>query len=180
MYIDIFILVIIAWALYNGWKNGLLRELASTVGFFGGLLIAALCYETLGEYLTVTGSEVNMTTSIFAFFLLWIIVPIALGAAASVLTKALKAINLDGINCLLGGVVSVLKYTLLMSCVFNMMSVLGIMNEERTADSRFYEPTKTLLTLCFNHPIVSEYLPDTSMPDTLWVDFLRDSIPGEE
>ncbi len=180
MYIDIFILIIIAWALYNGWKHGLLRELVSTVGFFGGLLIAALCYETLGEYITVTGSEVNMMTSIFAFFLLWIIVPIALGAAASILTKALKCMKLDGINCFLGGVLSVVKYAVLMSCVFNMMTVLGIMNEERTAESRFYKPAKSLLAMCFNHPVVAEHLPDFSVSDTLWVDFSRDSIPEEE
>ena len=64
--------------------------------------MAATCYRTLGEYLTVDGSETNMFTSILAFFLLWVIVPIALGMAANLLTAAIKGMCLGLPNSLLG------------------------------------------------------------------------------
>ncbi|MBQ1272605.1 MAG: SIS domain-containing protein, partial [Clostridia bacterium] len=47
------------------------------------------CYEQFGEYLKVDGSEVNMFTSIVAFLLLWIVVPIVFGFLANLLTKAI-------------------------------------------------------------------------------------------
>ena len=70
MTLDIFIIAILLWAGFNGWKKGLLKELISMGGFLLGLIIAATCYSTLGEYLAVNGSQVNMLTSIVAFLIL--------------------------------------------------------------------------------------------------------------
>ena len=114
MTLDIFIIAILLWAGFNGWKKGLLKELISMGGFLLGLLIAATCYSTLGEYLTVNGSQVNMLTSIVAFLILWIIVPIALGFVATMLTKTLKGMKLGTPNSILGLLVSILKYGLLL------------------------------------------------------------------
>ena len=77
--LDIFLLIVLLWAIYDGWHDGFVKQLASAVGFLLGLFVAATFYSTLGEYLTVDGSQTNMMTSVVAFFILWIIVPIALG-----------------------------------------------------------------------------------------------------
>ncbi len=175
MYIDLFIIVIALWAAFSGWRNGCLKEIVSTIGFLLGLLVAAMFYEQLGDYLAIEGTEVNMVTSILAFFILWIIVPIALGLAASILTKALDSMCLGFPNKLLGAAVSLVKYAVLVSCVLNMMSVLNIMDKEKAAESRLFAPAKALLTMCFNHPAVTEQLDNLSLPDTLWVDFENDS-----
>ena len=63
--------------------------------FLVGLFVAATCYKTFGQYLAVNGSEANMLTSIIAFLLLWVIVPIVLGLVANILTKALKVCSSD-------------------------------------------------------------------------------------
>ena len=42
MTLDIFIIAILLWAGFNGWKKGLLKELISMGGFLLGLLIAAV------------------------------------------------------------------------------------------------------------------------------------------
>ena len=57
--IDIFILVVVLWAIFNGWKTGVIKEVTSTIGTLLGLLIAATCYSAFGEYLAVNGSETN-------------------------------------------------------------------------------------------------------------------------
>lgn len=108
--IDIFIIVVLLWALFSGWRSGFVKEVTSLIGALVGLLIAATCYSAFGEYLAVNGSETNMVTSVIAFFLLWIIVPIVLGFAANVLTKSLKGLHLGMPNSILGAVVSALKY----------------------------------------------------------------------
>ena len=138
MTLDIFIIAILLWAGFNGWKKGLLKELISMGGFLLGLLIAATCYSILGEYLTVNGSQVNMLTSIVAFLILWIIVPIALGFVATMLTKTLKGMQLGTPNSILGLLVSVLKYGLLLSCLLSAMNALGLLSQEKIAGSHLY------------------------------------------
>lgn len=145
MYIDIFILVVLVWSAWTGWHNGFLKEIVSSVGFFVGLLAAALCYSTLGQYLAVDGSQSNMLTSVVAFFILWVMVPMLLGLGATLLTKALKGMKLGLPNSLLGMAVAVLKYGVLMCVVFSVMDALGIMDSRRAQSSRLYGPLRGVL-----------------------------------
>ncbi|MBR1889998.1 MAG: CvpA family protein [Alloprevotella sp.] len=170
---DIFILAVMIWAAYHGWRDGFLKQVVSSVGVIIGLVVAALCYRTFGEYLSIGGTEMNAFTSVVAFFLLWIIVPIALGFVANVITKTLKVIKLGLFNSLAGTLVSMLKYLILLSCVFNVMSVLHIMDNERTKDSRLYEPVQSVLSIGFRQ--LSHYVADRQnnseeSSDTIWVD----------
>ena len=173
MFIDIFLIVLLLWSAYSGWKQGFLKEVVSALGFLVGLLIAATCYSQLGTYLTMAGSQLGMLTNVVAFLLLWIIVPIVLGFAANMLTKALKGMRLGLPNSLLGALVSIAKFLILISCVLNVMSGLHILDEEKTRDSRLYEPTRGLLSILFSHaditnaPVSQE---DTLQNDTLWVE----------
>ena len=170
--IDLFILVLMIWAAFNGWRNGFIKEVVSSVGFLAGLLIAATCYSTFGEYLAVTGTETNMFTSVVAFFLLWIVVPIVLGLVANILTKALKGMQLGLPNSILGALVSLVKYVVLISCVLNVMQALHILNEEKTVDSKLYAPvTGVLQWLWENHgTLMPADETDTLKNDTVWVD----------
>ena len=146
--IDLFVIILVLWAAFSGWRNGFLKEIISSAGFLIGLFVAATCYATLGKYLSVDGTETNMFTSIVAFFILWIIVPIALGFVANLLTKAMKGIQLGMPNSILGALVGILKYALLISCVFNAMvttslrfSSLGESSRKRKAPSRSWSVT---------------------------------------
>ena len=170
--IDLFILVLMIWAAFNGWRNGFIKEVVSSVGFLAGLLIATTCYSTFGEYLAVTGTESNMFTSVVAFFLLWIVVPIVLGLVANILTKALKGMQLGLPNSILGALVSLVKYVVLISCVLNVMQDLHILNEEKTEDSKLYAPvTGVLQWLWENHgTLMPADEADTLKNDTVWVD----------
>lgn len=174
--LDIFIIVVVIWALYSGWRNGLVKEIASFGGYLFGLFIAATCYSTFGEYLAVNGTESNMLTSIVAFFILWVITPIALGLAANVFTKVLRSLHLGGLNSLAGAGMSLVKFTVLLSCVLSVMSALHILNEERTESSVLYEPVKSVLGKTIDWVMEdpsetpqSEY-DNTVDGDTVWID----------
>lgn len=158
MYLDIFIGIVLVFALVRGMMNGLIKEIASTIGFLLGLLVAATCYETLGEYLTVDGSEVNMFTSIVAFLLLWIIVPIIFGLLATLITKALDLTVLGIANRIGGGILSMAKYLVLLSCVLNVMVSLNILNSERTEGSVMLEPVQYITKFAMER--AQEYVPE--------------------
>lgn len=176
--LDIFILIVVLWALFSGWRNGLVREIASFGGYLFGLFIAATCYSTFGEYLTVGGTQVSMLTSIVAFFILWVVSPIALGLAANVFTRVLRRLHLGGLNSLAGAVVSLVKFTVLLSCVLSVMSALHILNEERAEASVLYPPVKGVLSGAVNWaigdkvtPMPAADRPATATSDSIvWID----------
>jgi len=141
--IDVVILALMLWALYNGWVNGLLKEISSTAGFFVGLYVAYTCYENFGSYLAPKISSNFLVQSylvpIIAFVLLWAVVPIVLGLVASILTKSVAALKLGKINSMGGMFVSMAKYIILLSFIFNVMNHLHILSSEKKKDSVFYE-----------------------------------------
>lgn len=180
MYIDLFVAILLIWALYNGWRNGFLKELISSLGFLVGLLVAALFYSSLGEYLTVDGSESNMLTSFIAFLILWVLVPVVLGFAANIFTQALKGMRLGIPNSLLGMAVSFIKFLILISCVLNVMNGLRILDTRKTETSVLYRPVVGVLDFLFDKAVHS--LPggeadgaDGQQSDTVWVDFSPES-----
>lgn len=168
MYLDIFIGIVLIFALVRGLMNGFIKELASTIGFLVGLFVAATCYETLGEYLTVDGSEVNMFTSIVAFLLLWIIVPIIFGLLATLLTKALDLTALGIANRIGGGLLSIAKFVVLISCLLNVMMSLRILNNDRIEGSILFEPVVSITQFAIQ--CASDYTPDLiEMADTIFI-----------
>lgn len=171
--IDLFLIVLLLWALFSGWRNGFIKEVVSTVGFLVGLFVAATCYTALGEYLSVDGSETNQVTSIIAFFILWIIVPIALGFAANLLTRALKGMQLGIPNSILGAIVSFVKFLILISCILNVMGALNILDESKRKDSALFEPVCNVVRafLPENGTIGNLSLDDEAAEsDTIWVE----------
>lgn len=173
--VDIFIIIVLLWALFSGWRAGFIREVTSTIGILVGLLVAATCYSAFGEYLAVNGSETNMVTSIIAFLLLWIIVPIALGFVANVITRSLKGLQLGMPNSILGALISLVKYVVVLSCVFNVMQSLGILNQDKANDSRLLSTVTGALQIFFDEPQKAAPAPTNadsvkeSKPDTIWV-----------
>ena len=178
--LDIFLALVIVWALISGWRNGLIRELLSTAGYLVGLLVASLAYKWLGSYLAVEGSQANMTTSIVAFLLLWVATPIVLGLVANLLTGAVKALQLGWFNSALGSVVSLIKFSILIGCILSVLSALGLLHADRTRGSVLYAPLSSGFSAVTHTLLGSEDTPaaDSSdsthdastAADTTWVD----------
>ena len=168
---DILLLILLAVGFISGLFSGAVKQVISLVAFVAGFLLACIYYQTLGDILT---SVLNFPTfcKTVAFVLLWVIVPIVLGFAANIATKALKGLKLGLPNSLLGALVSVVKYVILISCVLNVMSALHILDEEKTRDSRLFEPTKGLLSMIFSQGFIQADEPaeGASVGDTIWVE----------
>ena len=148
-FIDFVILLLVIWALYKGWRQGFLKEIISMVGFVVGLFVAAGLYSSFGEHLYPHIGASPTVANILAFLVLWIVVPIVLGLVANLLTKALKGMKIGLPNSILGAAVSLIKYLILMSCVFNVMSFLGIVSQAKAEESFLYEPVKNSLGYAF-------------------------------
>lgn len=177
MYLDIFLILILLWAIFNGWRNGFIKEAFNTLGVIGGLLIALVVYGTLAKYLTVDGTQSNQVLSIIAFLLLCIVIPILGGFIVNQLTRAVKGMAIGLPNSLLGCLFGVAKFTILLSCAFNTMEALHIMNPERTAESVLYRPICRVLP--FLQTEAKEHYEEQQKDgategDTVYIHFNRD------
>ena len=177
MYIDLFIGALLLWAVINGWRNGFIKEVFSTLGVIAGLLIAAaLYYYFADDFFAITGTETNMVINIVAFLILWIILPLMLGLFANILTVAIKGMQLGIPNSLLGVLFSLAKFALLLSCVLNVMSKLNILSADKTEDSKLLDPVMNVLPFVQEE---SKNLPDVKeairehLSDTTWIDFSK-------
>lgn len=174
--IDLFIIVVLIWAVYSGWKNGLIKELASGVGILFGLMIAATCYKSFGNLL-IGGENESHGVRVFSFFFLWVFSPLVLGLLANLLTRMLNSVHLGGINRAGGSLLSAFKFTILLSCLLNVMSFLGLLTAP-TEDSRFYEPVKGLLGSLADDLLNNEVInmdkirggAHATDQDTVWID----------
>ena len=160
----------------TGWQSGFFKQLVSLGGFLVGLLVAALCYAWLGEYLAPhLGTSISIT-NLIAFVLLWVIVPIFLGFLADRLTGALKFMKLGTVNSLLGAALGAGKFVILLSCIFNAMTLLGLIGEEKRKDSFLFNPTRMILGSYFGDEdgaTLSVRQVEETTNDTVWINFDR-------
>lgn len=185
MYIDIFIGVLLVWAIFSGWRNGFVKELFSTIGIIAGLLLAAVVYLYFGDTVfAVNGSEANMVLSIGAFLLIWIALPLVFGLIATVITGAIKGLQLGIPNSLLGMLFSLAKFVLIISCALNMMLQLDILDKAKIKDSVLFEPAVHLLPFIDKETgitdSVKEGLDQITLPDTVWIEMDKDIIQNKD
>ena len=154
--LDGFIVVVIAWGLWKGWKSGFFKELASLVGFVLGIFIASLLYSWLGDYLAPHLGNSPTLAAFLAFILLWIAVPVGLGILARMFSHAVEKTGLGGLNGLLGSCVSFVKYAILLSCLVNVMAFIHMIDDQKQRqESVFYAPTKAFVGWSFKYVMPS-------------------------
>lgn len=171
--IDLFIIVLLVWAAYSGWRAGFLKELISTAGFLVGLLVAAGSYNAFSSFFAVEGTESNQILSIGAFFIMWIVLPIVLGHLSNYLMSKIWTVRLGFSSAAVGTAISCVKYLLLISCVLNAMQSLRILDEERTASSLLFQPVISAVQVLFPADSTQLVSPaDAPVPasDTVWID----------
>lgn len=115
------ILIVLLVGAIVGFCQGAFKQIAKLIGVFAGVIIASMYSDKVGDFLSTTTGTAVGTGKVFAFVLIMIIVPVALGWVASMLTKLFKEIHLGFVNRLAGAVVGAVCYLFLLSFAFNLM-----------------------------------------------------------
>ena len=151
--IDIIILVLIGIGVIHGLMKGFLKQLAAIVGLVAGLLVARALFGVVAEHLVVAFGTSVTIAQILSFILIWVIVPLLCIMIASVLTKALDAINLGWLNRLLGGLLGAIKVLLLIGLAVHVLEYLDpkseIISETKKEESALYGPVKEFTDVFF-------------------------------
>lgn len=142
--IDLVVCLVLALAVWDGWRRGFIVQVCSLAGIVAGIWLAARYGAEAGEWLRL--DERFAAAGGFAAVLVAVILAVAV--AARLLRKAFRFAGFGLPDILLGIGVSVLKYLLVLSVLFAAFDSLNadhtLAEERLVAESKCYEPVMRL------------------------------------
>ncbi|MFV8358985.1 CvpA family protein [Flavobacterium sp. LS1P3] len=147
-FLDIILGVLIAFALYKGFRNGLFVELASLVSLLAGIYFAIKFSSFIKEILAEFVKWNPNTIQVVAFVLTFILVVIGISLLGKFLTGIADFAFLGWLNKIGGGFFRVLKTILIIGIVFKVFEKINYHNflaKKETLDkSIFYNPIQKI------------------------------------
>lgn len=113
-YVDILLLIPLAYGLIRGLLKGLIHEIASLASIVIGLLLAYHFSDDLALFLSNQLNEDGGWVKILAYLLIFVGVAIILQVISYIITKMLNLLALGMINRLLGGIFGLGKILLVL------------------------------------------------------------------
>ncbi len=127
-FIDILLGFGLGFAAYKGIKNGLFVEFASLISFFVGIFMAIKFSNAVANTLATSVSWSPKTTRVAAFIFTLIAVVIIIHLLAKVFSKMSSFLFMGWLNKLGGAIFGILKVTLLLGVLLNLVLKLNINN----------------------------------------------------
>ena len=147
--IDLIVLLVLAVAVWNGWRKGFIVQACSLVAVIAGLWCAAHYGRAVGEALHLDASV--RTAGGFVAVLLGAVLAVAVAARA--MRGLFRFAGLGMLDLVLGIAVSVLKYLLVVSALFAAFDKFNadrsLVGESTLASSKCYKPVLRLSELIF-------------------------------
>ncbi len=139
-YIDLIVWLALVIAIFNGWRQGLIIQLCSMVGFLCGLWLASKYSLVVGRWLSVDEAYASAA----GFVVVIVAVIIAVAILSHLIKKLFKLAGFGTLDVILGVALSVCKYALILSVLFGAFDYLNnkfdMVSSENTARSKFYRP----------------------------------------
>lgn len=147
--IDIILLVIAAWAIYNGIRDGLLVQIGGVAGLIIGVWLAFRQAERVGVWFGMHGAE----ASVAGFITVLAVTIFVIAVGSRLLRGVFRMTGLGIFDALLGAVVSLLKSAIVASLIIAAIDAVNINNaligKERIESSRAYMPLRNFSTKIF-------------------------------
>lgn len=110
-WLDLILVVPLAWFIYKGFKKGLVFELCSLLGLFLGTYVAVHFSSFVAELIGIDGSSAMLV----AFFVTFVGVVVLSFFAGKFADGVLKVMKLDVLNKLLGALFGMVKCVCILS-----------------------------------------------------------------
>lgn len=152
-YIDIILGILLILGAINGFRKGLVVELASLaaliLGIWGAIEFSYITTDFLIENFDFQTKYLN----IISFAITFIVIVILVHVIASVINKVVEAAMLGFINRLAGLVFGLLKSALILSIVLVVFDKIdedvNLLSDSKKNDSRLYEPIRSFAPSIF-------------------------------
>lgn len=145
-WLDICLLIPIAWGLVRGLYKGIVMSIASFVGLIIAIILANRFSTDFSVELYDWFVFSDRTMHAISYFAIFVVVSLLCFFIAKLLDKFLKILTLSWLNRLLGAIFGVIKYALILSVLINLANELNnhipFVSDEKKAESILYMPLK--------------------------------------
>lgn len=144
-YFDLIVAVPLLWAGFQGFKKGLIIELASLIALLFGIYGAIGFSDFTGQYLVKFFSVEQKYLSLIAFVITFLAIVVAVYALAKILERVVKLAALGIVNRIAGLVFSVSKVLLILSFIIYLSDYVFLREKKKQTppwlkDSLLYQP----------------------------------------
>ncbi len=143
-FVDLFLIIILAWFTYKGFMNGLVIEITSLLALIAGAYIAIHFSQLIGGKLGLEGN----TMALVAFVITFIGVVVLVHIIGKAVEKGVKVASLGIINKIAGAFFGMLKVALIISILIYMLDTIDtkhyIIGEKTRKQSVLFNPVKKL------------------------------------
>ena len=150
-WLDIVILIPVAYGLGHGLLRGFVRELTSILAILGGVLAGKFFAPKFAAYLLTVINMPERAALFLAYFLLFISVALLCKLLAQSFTKFLRKVDLNWLNRLVGAAFGALMWAMIVSLALNLIALIEpyypVFKPEAKQTSQLYEPTLRLASV---------------------------------
>ena len=145
-YIDIILIIPVIWFAYQGFKRGLVIELASLVALILGIYAAMYFSGYAADFLVNNFDMGPKYVPVFAFIVTFIIVVVLVHLLGRILEKLINMVALGFLNKLTGAVFGILKAVLFMSITILVINHFNdkFISREKQESSLLYIPIESV------------------------------------
>ncbi len=159
--IDIILIILLAWGLVKGLRNGFIHEAASLaaliLGIYGAIKFSDYTAGLLVEHFSMTGKYLG----IFALALTFLAIVILVHFLGEILDKLVKAVALGFVNKLVGAVFGVLKMAFILSLFLFILNTLDskthFLPKDKLEKSLLYKPVSAIFPSIFHSINLKNY-----------------------
>lgn len=170
-YIDMFVVVLFAWAIFRGATRGLVMQAttlaALVLGIYGAVKLSGFTARIIANHVSVNEEYLYLIALALTFIVVFILIILA----GKAIDKILKTIQLSFLNKLLGVIFSICKMALIMGLILAYVDRLDyqmhFLPEGTKENSIFFNPLSSLAKAIF--PGLEYYRPEVADPDDLYV-----------
>lgn len=143
-FLDIIILILLAWGAYTGFRKGFVIELATLAALILGIYLAINFSWYAAGFLADNFSLGDKAISIIAFVLTFVVVVLVVHLIGKIIEKFINLILLGFLNRLAGLFFGIIKWAFLLSVILYIIHVFDekdrfIIKEEWRQESMLYE-----------------------------------------
>ncbi|MDX1671246.1 MAG: CvpA family protein [Balneolaceae bacterium] len=136
--LDIILLAPILYAAYNGFLNGIIKEVISIVGIILAVILTFTYMDTVGFWIAPIFEEGSSAVPFVAGGVIFISTLIAVNITAYMMKEFLEALNINIVNRLAGILFGFLKSSIVISAILLILAGLGIPTQDTRERSATY------------------------------------------
>lgn len=148
-FIDFLVLIAVAWAVYSGWRQGVIIQVCSLASIILGIWLASRWGQRVGELMHLDAQMARVG----GFIAVFVAVIVVIAVAARVARKLFHFAGLALPDIALGVAVSVAKMLLVLSVAFASFSMINkdyaLVSKQHIDASRTFRPIEKIATHLF-------------------------------